>query len=193
MPDLQRIKLLRDTAQSLLSSNVVLMDGEVCLIDSTGDDAYDSLVIGDGVTKARSLNLIPLNVSKGAVFLGTANLQTIPGTPTGQVFYLATQAGTYEGFGNAVVNAGEIAFLLYRYGGWNKITVLQVDSSLSESSENPVQNKVVYRALKDLENKIINGEITGPIDSELSDISENPIMNKAVSTKFNEFDWYEAL
>ena len=65
-----------------------------------------------------------------------------------------------------------------------------MDEELSETSTNPVQNKVLYRALKDLEDKIVEGAIKVPIDSEFSDESENPIMNRTVTRKFNEFDWY---
>lgn len=190
MPDTQRIKLLRETADALLESNVVLGDGEICLIDSSGN-GYDSLVIGNGQTEARSLKLIPLNVSKGSVFLGTAIPETIPGTPTQQVFYLAKKQGSYNGFGNIIVEPGETAFLVYRYGGWNKINIIQVDEELSETSTNPVQNKVIYKALKDLEDKIVEGAIKVPVDSEFSDESENPIMNRTVTRKFNEWDWYE--
>ena len=180
MPDTQRIKLLRETADALLESNVVLGDGEICLIDSSGN-GYDSLVIG---------KLIPLNVSKGSVFLGTANPGTIPGTPTQSVFYLAKTGGSYSGFGNMTVEPGEIAFLVYRYGGWNKLNIIQVDEELSETSTNPVQNKTVTLALKDLETKIVEGAIKVPVDSEFSDESENPIMNRTVTRKFGEFDWY---
>lgn len=189
MPDTQRIKLLRETADALLESNVILEEGEICLIDSSGN-GYDSLVIGNGETEARSLRLIPLNVSKGSVFLGTASPGTIPGIPTQSVFYLAKQSGSYTGFGNMIVEPGEIAFLVYRYGGWNKINIIQVDTELNETSTNPVQNKVLYRAIKDLENKIVEGTIKVPVDSEFSNESENPIMNRTVTQKFNEFDWY---
>ena len=191
MPDTQRIKLLRETADALLESNVVLGDGEICLIDSSGN-GYDSLVIGNGQTEARSLKLIPLNVSKGSVFLGTANSMTTPVPhPNCSVFYLALESGDYTGFGNLVVEPGEIAFLIYRYGGWSKIKIIQVDEELSETSTNPVQNKTLYRALKDLEDKIVEGTIKVPVDSEFSDESENPIMNRTVTRKFNEWDWYE--
>lgn len=197
MPDTQRIKLLRETAEALLESNVILEDGEICLINSSGDEninEYDSLVIGNGETEARSLKLIPLNVSKGSVFLGAANHETIPASkPTCSVYYLALTAGTYTGFGNIVVEPGEIVFLVYRYGGWSKIKIIRVDEELSETSTNPVQNKVLYRALKDLENKIVEGTIKVPVDSEFSDESENPIMNRTVTQKFSEFDWYEEI
>ena len=189
--EIQRIKLLKGTRGSLEESEVILLDGELCLVNSEGT-GYDSLVIGDGRTEAKSLTLIPLNVAQGSVFLGRANPTLIPGTPTGPVFYLADIAGEYTGFGNMVVDEGETAFIMYRYGGWSKITINTkqvIDTELSDTSENPVQNKVIYKALKDLKDEIFEGKVT--IDSEFSDSSENPVMNRTITRKFNEFDWYE--
>jgi hypothetical protein len=91
-----------------------------------------------------------------------------------------------------VVDEGETAFIMYRYGGWSKITINTkqiIDTELSDTSENPVQNKVIYKALRDLKNEIFEGKVT--IDSEFSDSSENPVMNRTITRKFNEFDWYE--
>lgn len=189
--EIQRIKLLKGTRGSLEESEVILLDGELCLVNSEGT-GYDSLVIGDGRTEAKSLTLIPLNVAQGSVFLGRAHPTLIPGTPTGPVFYLADIAGEYAGFGNMVVDEGETAFIMYRYGGWSKITINTkqvIDTELSDTSENPVQNKVIYKALKDLKDEIFEGKVT--IDSEFSDSSENPVMNRTITRKFNEFDWYE--
>ena len=191
MPDTQRIKLLRDTAESLQNSEVVLLQGEICLVDS-GGTGYDSLVVGDGRTEAKSLTLIPLNVAQGSVFLGRAHPTLVPGTPTGPVFYLADIAGEYSGFGNMIVDEGETAFIMYRYGGWSKLTIntkIVIDTELSDTSENPVQNKVISKALKDLKNEIFEGKVT--IDSEFSDSSENPVMNRTITQKLREFDWYE--
>ena len=189
--EIQRIKLLKGTRGSLEESEVILLDGELCLVNSEGT-GYDSLVIGDGRTEAKSLTLIPLNVAQGSVFLGRAHPTLIPGTPTGPVFYLADIAGEYAGFGNMVVDEGETAFIMYRYGGWSKITINTkqvIDTELSDTSENPVQNKVIYKALNDLKDEIFEGKVT--IDSEFSDSSENPVMNRTITRKFNEFDWYE--
>lgn len=189
--EIQRIKLLKGTRGSLEESEVILLDGELCLVNSEGT-GYDSLVIGDGRTEAKSLTLIPLNVAQGSVFLGRAHPTLIPGTPTGPVFYLADIAGEYTGFGNMVIDEGETAFIMYRYGGWSKITINTkqiIDTELSDTSENPVQNKVIYKALKDLKDEIFEGKVT--IDSEFSDSSENPVMNRTITRKFNEFDWYE--
>jgi hypothetical protein len=133
-----------------------------------------------------------LNVAQGSVFLGRAHPTLIPGTPTGPVFYLADIAGEYTGFGNMVIDEGETAFIMYRYGGWSKITINTkqiIDTELSDTSENPVQNKVIYKALRDLKDEIFEGKVT--IDSEFSDSSENPVMNRTITRKLSEFDWYE--
>lgn len=189
--EIQRIKLLKGTRGSLEESEVILLDGELCLVNSEGT-GYDSLVIGDGKTEAKSLTLIPLNVAQGSVFLGRAHPTFVPGTPTGPVFYLVDQAGEYTGFGNMTVDEGETAFIMYRYGGWSKVTINTkqvIDTELSDTSENPVQNKVIYKALRDLKNEIFEGKVT--IDSEFSDSSENPIMNRTITAKIKEMDeWY---
>ena len=64
MPNKQRVKLLHDSLEAVQGSSVILSPAEICLIES-GDSGFDSLVIGDGKTEARSLTIIPLNVSKG--------------------------------------------------------------------------------------------------------------------------------
>ncbi len=46
-----------------------------------------------------------------------------------------------------------------------------VDSALSSTSENPVQNKIITAALEN---------VTIPIDDELSTTSENPVQNKVI-------------
>lgn len=53
---------------------------------------------------------------------------------------------------------------------------LAIDSTLSDTSENPVQNKAVKQYV---DNAIQNVEIA--IDSELSNTSENPIQNKIIT------------
>ena len=82
-------------------------------------------------------------------------------------------------------------------------TVVTVDSQLSNTSENPVQNKVVYSALGDKVDKVsgkglsqndftdalktkLDGIAAGAtavtVDSSLSSTSENPVQNKVVNT-----------
>ena len=57
------------------------------------------------------------------------------------------------------------------------LTAADVDDSLSNSSENPVQNKVITAALND---KLDSADYV--VDSALSSISENPVQNKVIDT-----------
>lgn len=54
-------------------------------------------------------------------------------------------------------------------------TSVTVDSSLSSTSTNPVQNKVIYAALAGKQNTLT-------IDASLSSTSANPVQNKAVNS-----------
>ena len=51
---------------------------------------------------------------------GDATPTTDPGTMTGPVAYIAHTAGTYEHFGNLVVNDGEVVLLKYNEQTWTK-------------------------------------------------------------------------
>ena len=42
----------------------------------------------------------------GATYMGVATPTTNPGSPDGNVFYFATQAGTYTNFGSVVLTEG---------------------------------------------------------------------------------------
>lgn len=65
------------------------------------------------------LNNIVSSVGENYQFVDIAIPTTNPGTPDGNVFYMAYTAGTYANFGGIVVNNNEVVFLLYK-GGWSK-------------------------------------------------------------------------
>lgn len=68
-------------------------------------------------------------------YAGVAKLSTDPGTPEGSVFYIATEAGTFTHFNNAVVKAGEFAVFVYKNGSWLKESV-NVASNLGSPDDN---------------------------------------------------------
>lgn len=73
-------------------------------------------------------------------FVGIATTSTNPGTPDGNVFYLATEAGTYANFNGIEIATGETAILEYR-GAWVKnVTGLaakaETDAKFSELESN---------------------------------------------------------
>lgn len=65
------------------------------------------------------LNNIISNVGLNSTFAGIATPETNPGTPDGNVFYLATTAGTYSNFNGIVINSGEAVILEWK-GSWVK-------------------------------------------------------------------------
>ena len=65
------------------------------------------------------LNNIISNVGLNSTFAGIATPETNPGTPDGNVFYLATTAGTYSNFNGIVIEAGEAVILEWK-GSWVK-------------------------------------------------------------------------
>lgn len=69
------------------------------------------------------------------------------------------------------------------YGGGSAIRDLTIDSAMSDTSENPVQNKV----LKDYIDSHSGGG--GDIDDALSTESENAVQNKVITAKINELEF----
>ena len=72
-------------------------------------------------------------------FAGIANPDTDPGTPDQNVFYLASESGTYSNFGGLAVSDGEVAIFKYN-GTWTKevtgaATAAQVTQLRSEVDE----------------------------------------------------------
>ena len=55
----------------------------------------------------------------GYQYMGIATPATNPGTPDANVFYLASEAGTYTNFGGIVINEGEVCVLVWN-GTWTK-------------------------------------------------------------------------
>ena len=62
----------------------------------------------------------------------------------------------------------------------SNIPTLTVDSELSDTSENPVQNKVIKTAL----DNITPPSVT--VDDALSTTSENPVQNKVITEQLNK-------
>lgn len=74
------------------------------------------------------LNTIVSSVGANKTFVGMATPTTAPGTPDGNVFYLANTAGEYTNFntsgGNIVVSPGELVYLWNGVSGdWGKAVI----------------------------------------------------------------------
>lgn len=73
------------------------------------------------------LNTIISTVGANRAFVGIANENTNPGTPDGNVFYIAYKAGNYVNFqseaSNLTVNPGELAILYNGTDNWGKFVI----------------------------------------------------------------------
>lgn len=73
------------------------------------------------------LNTIVSTVGANRTFVGIANKNTNPGTPDGNVFYIAYTAGNYVNFqygtANLTVNPGELAILYNEKTNWGKFVI----------------------------------------------------------------------
>ena len=138
-----------------------------------------------GALLQQSLLSMINSLGVGYQFVGIATPSTNPGTPDQKVFYIANGKGTYTNFGGINVTEDEVIFLVLD-NAWHKAATgiaasstasggasVTVDSSLSATSTNPVQNKVVKAALDAKQDRMT-------IDSALSATSANPVQNKAV-------------
>ena len=73
-----------------------------------------------GAVLQNALNNIISNVGENASFVGVATPSTNPGTPDGNVFYIASESGTYSNFGG-IVNNGECLILKKNEDSWVSI------------------------------------------------------------------------
>ena len=80
-----------------------------------------------GAIMQNVLNTIVSTVGANRTFVGIANKNTSPGTPDGNVFYIAYTAGNYVNFqsnaGNLTVNPGELAILYNGSTNWGKSVI----------------------------------------------------------------------
>lgn len=79
-------------------------------------------------------------------FAGVATPSTNPGTPDQNVFYMATQAGTYTNFSAIVLQDG-ISILLWD-GSWSSETFFTVDSVPTSGSNNFITSGAVFDKMK---------------------------------------------
>lgn len=80
-----------------------------------------------GAIMQNVLNTIVSTVGANRTFVGIANKDTNPGTPDGNVFYIACTAGNYVNFqygmANLTVNPGELAILYNEKINWGKFVI----------------------------------------------------------------------
>lgn len=92
-----------------------------------------------GAIMQNALLSIISTVGSNATFTGIATPDTNPGTPDQNVFYIASQDGTYSNFGGVTLN-GEVVIFTNKNGNWVKTdTGIATKAKLTEV-ENELQN-----------------------------------------------------
>lgn len=86
------------------------------------------------------------SLGAGYQCMGVATPSTNPGTPDQNVFYFATQAGTYTNFDAIVLQAG-ISVLIWD-GDWASQTWFTIDATPTNNSQNLIASGAVFNALK---------------------------------------------
>lgn len=86
-----------------------------------------------GQVMQNTLQTIINTIGGNMQFAGVANVNTNPGTPDQNLFWIASQSGTYVNFGNIVLNPGETAVLTWKNGAFAKaILGLATDERVEE-------------------------------------------------------------
>lgn len=96
------------------------------------------------------LNNIISNVGENATLAGIATPTTNPGAPDGNVFYFATQAGTYTNFGGVELNKG-LNILHWNGTSWVVTNVMTIVQGIG-NSENTVMSQKAVTSIIGLDN-----------------------------------------
>lgn len=100
-----------------------------------------------GAVLNTALNNMITELGAGYQYMGVATPATNPGTPDANVFYLASEAGTYTNFGGIVINEGEVCALVWN-GTWAKeVTGIASVGLLNQLGQhlNQVQSEIGYK------------------------------------------------
>jgi hypothetical protein len=120
------------------------------------------------------LDTMVTNLGANRQYAGVATRRTNPGTPDGNVYYLANGGGTFTGFGELVVDARQLTLLYNTASGWGKLA-LNVPTA-AESAKTRVLGATGYNwNLYDPATRSLNTKLDAsgnPIESTIFDTSD---------------------
>lgn len=99
-----------------------------------------------GAVLQNTLNSIISNVGENATLAGKATPTTNPGVPDGNVFYFATQAGTYTNFGSVELNDG-LNILRWNGTTWVVTNLMNIVQELGNSENAVMSQRGVTKAI----------------------------------------------
>ena len=117
------------------------------VIKTNGNNEITGQILQD------TLNSIISNVGANATLVGVATPTTNPGSPDGNVFYFATQAGTYTNFGSVVLNEG-LNILLWNGTSWTVTNVMTIVQDLGNSENAVISQKTVTEEITDIKSNV---------------------------------------
>lgn len=102
-----------------------------------------------GANMQSVLNSIIDNVGENATYAGIATPSTNPGAPDGNVFYFATQAGTYANFGRAKVEDG-LTILLWNGSNWSATKIMTISQKMGNGENVAMSKQAVSKEIINL-------------------------------------------
>ena len=206
---------LRDNAIKNVSANTTVKSGtKIATITIDGTEyvlyspgvSYESAITGGTKVGTITVGANTFDVYAPTSSAGGSTVSVVPKTLTGtNIAEITVDGTTYQlyaptgGGSGSTVTAEAILTEGTQIG---KITIdgvetilyaptaspITVDSELSATSENAIQNKAVDAAVKNLQQQIDAGGAGGSVtvDSALSTTSVNPVQNKVVTAELNK-------
>lgn len=130
------------------------------VIKTNGTQAITGQVLQD------VLNSIVSVIGANYQFAGAATPSTNPGTPDQNVFYFATQLGTYSNFGGISITERSLFVFLWN-GTWTNIDLLNLDDFYQELDTLVAQfEQQLRQMLDDYQPIVIEGDVTNAPDEE---------------------------
>lgn len=115
-----------------------------------------------GAVLQSTLLTIISTVGANATFAGIATPTTNPGTPDQNVFYIASEAGTYTNFGNIELQNG-LSVLMLNGSSWVSQQMLSIDDEPTAESDNLVKSNSIAKLTNGFtqEFNVVSGQESG--------------------------------
>ena len=146
------------------------------------------------------LNNIISNLGKECAFAGIATPETNPGTPDGNVFYIASDKGTYSNFNAITIKENEVVILEWKGISWQKKDIgvptkerlNQLEQNLNESLNQleETTNTKVGSALNQIES-LKSTVLTYKLESYNNLVLRGTVVGAETSTKDDQFSTSE--
>ena len=151
------------------------MAKEISIIRQEAQQVQNATQVGENTAQRVGgvLTDIVDKIATIATYMGVATPTTNPGSPDGNVFYFATQAGTYTNFGSVVLTEG-LNILLWNGTSWAATNVMNIVQETGDSETAVMSQRAVTEKLNTINDKINNQitEIEAAKDAALNEIED---------------------